>query len=191
MDGSTRRSRLSCCGLYTPTTLSYRRCSNACGSTQRLRAEELRAHVSVLPGVVNTVHVLAEAGVRQTVVTGNIETVGRLKLQAGQLVPPLDPDLGGFGDHGNNRAEVARRAVARLVEAGWAYAGDQCWIVGDTPRDLLCARAIGVRCALVATGRHSASSLAALGADVVINGFEEAEELVSLWNLPDGLHRRF
>lgn len=155
------------------------------------RADELRERVTVLPGVVNTVQVLAEAGVRQTVVTGNVEAVGRLKLDAGQLVPPLDPDLGGFGDHGTNRAEVAGRAVAKLVDAGWVHSGDQCWIVGDTPRDLFCARAIGVRCALVATGRHSASSLAALGADVVINGFEDAEELVSLWNLPDGLHRRF
>lgn len=155
------------------------------------RADELRAHVSVLPGVLRTVQVLAEAGVRQTVVTGNIETVGRIKLEGGQLVPPLDPDLGGFGDHGTDRAQVAAHAVGRLIDAGWVHAADQCWIIGDTPRDLLCARAIGVRCALVATGGHSAESLAALGADVVINGFDEAAELVTLWNLPDGLHSRF
>jgi hypothetical protein len=36
----------------------------------------------------------------------------------------------------------------------------------------------------VATGRHSAESLAALGADVVIDGFEHAQELITLWNLP-------
>jgi phosphoglycolate phosphatase len=148
------------------------------------RSDELRAHVSVLPGVSRTLQVLADAGVRQTVVTGNIESVGRLKLEAGQLIPPIDPDLGGFGDHGEDRAEVAARALDRLVAAGWVHSADQCWIVGDTPRDLLCAQAIGVRCALVATGRHTVESMAALGADVVIDGFSNADELLALWNLP-------
>ena len=148
------------------------------------RADQLHATVSVLPGVLRTLEALATAGVRQTVVTGNVESVGLLKLQAAQLIPPIVPELGGFGDHGRDRAEVARSAVDRLVAAGWVHAPDQCWIVGDTPRDLQCARAIGVRCALVATGRHSADSMAALGADVVIDGFTDAEELISLWNLP-------
>ena len=128
--------------------------------------------------------VLATAGVRQTVVTGNIEAVGMLKLQAAQLIPPIDPALGGFGDHGRSRVEVAERALERLSAAGWSRALDQCWIVGDTPRDLLCARALGVRCALVATGRHSMQSMAQLGADVVIAGFEECEQLIGLWDLP-------
>ncbi|MET0863798.1 MAG: haloacid dehalogenase-like hydrolase [Nakamurella sp.] len=148
------------------------------------RSAELRDHVRVLPGVVRTLEVLAAAGVRQTVVTGNIESVGLLKLQGGQLVPPIDPALGGFGDHGRNRVEVAGRALDRLVAAGWVQALDQCWIVGDTPRDLLCAQALGVRCALVATGRHSMESMGQLGADVVIAGFEHSEQLVKLWNLP-------
>ncbi len=148
------------------------------------RSDELRANVAVLPGVRTTLQTLAAAGVWQTVVTGNIESVGLLKLHAAQLIPPIDPDLGGFGDHGQDRAEVAGRALDRLVAAGWLHAPDQCWIVGDTPRDLLCARAIGVRCALVATGRHSAESLAPLGADLVIDGFENADELITLWNLP-------
>lgn len=148
------------------------------------RSDELRANVAVLPGVRTTLQTLAAAGVRQTVVTGNIESVGLLKLHAAELIPPIDPDLGGFGDHGRDRAEVAGRAMDRLVAAGWLHAPDQCWIVGDTPRDLLCARAVGVRCALVATGRHSSESLAALGADLVIDGFENADELITLWNLP-------
>lgn len=147
------------------------------------RAAELRAGVRVLPGVLDTVRTLAAAGVRQTVVTGNVETVGMLKLSAAQLVPPIDPDLGGFGDHGRDRVEVAGRALDRLVAAGWVRSAEQCWIVGDTPRDLRCAQALGIRCALVATGRHSVESMATLGADVVIAGFDHADDLVELWNL--------
>ncbi|MET0964999.1 MAG: HAD hydrolase-like protein [Nakamurella sp.] len=148
------------------------------------RAAELRAHVRVLPGVLRTLDTLAAAGVRQTVVTGNIESVGLLKLHGGQLIPPIDPALGGFGDHGQNRIEVAGRALDRLTEAGWVRDLEQCWIVGDTPRDLLCAQGLGIRCALVGTGRHSVESMAELGADVVIGGFEQADQLVKLWNLP-------
>jgi phosphoglycolate phosphatase-like HAD superfamily hydrolase len=81
---------------------------------------------------------------------------------------------------------VAGRALNRLAAAGWVHAPSQCWIVGDTPRDLRCARSLGIRCALVATGRHSMQSLAELGADVVITGFEESTELIRLWNLPAG-----
>jgi hypothetical protein len=36
--------------------------------------------------------------------------------------------------------------------SGWHPGLDEVWIVGDTPRDLACARAVGVHCALVATG---------------------------------------
>lgn len=163
----------------TPEVLARHRINTAA------RSDELRARVSVLPGVLETLQLLAGFGVRQTVVTGNVESVGLLKLHAAQLIPPIDPGLGGFGDHGEDRAEVASRALDRLVAAGWVRAHDQCWIVGDTPRDLLCARAMGIRCALVATGRHSSESMAALGADVVINGFTHAHELITLWNLPN------
>ncbi|SDO92394.1 Phosphoglycolate phosphatase, HAD superfamily [Nakamurella panacisegetis] len=148
------------------------------------RIDEFRTKVAPLPGVHATLARLADAGVHQTVVTGNMESIGRLKLQFAGLVPFIDPDLGGFGDLGENRAAVAALAVDRLVAAGWVHNLDQCWIVGDTPRDLACARAIGVRCALVATGRHSLASMAGLGADIVIPGLDQIDALLPLWQLP-------
>ena len=145
------------------------------------RQDQFAAQTSALAGIPAMVHRLAGLGVRQTVVTGNIEAVGRAKLLAAGLVPPIDPELGGFGDHGRTRAEVAGVAVAKLVADGWTSSLDTCWIVGDTPRDAACAAAVGVRCALVATGRHSAASLGALGADVVIENFERTEPLLRHW----------
>ena len=44
-------------------------------------------------------------------------------------------------------------------------------MIGDTPRDIACARADGVRCVAVTTGRYGPEELA--GAD------EELEELLS------------
>ena len=145
------------------------------------RTDEFHDKVRPLPGVAATLARLDLAGVRQTVVTGNIESVGRLKLLAGGLIPPIDPDLGGYGDSGTTRVEVARSALARLVAAGWQQSADQCWIIGDTPRDLACARALGVRCALVGTGMHPAASMAGLGADIVLDSLDTADDLFAGW----------
>lgn len=145
------------------------------------RQQEFSTQTSALPGIRAMVHRLADLGVRQTVVTGNIESVGRIKLQAADLVPPIDPALGGFGDHGTTRAAVAGAAMAKLTADGWPLSPDTCWIVGDTPRDAACAAAIGVRCALVATGRHSTAALATLGADVVLDSFDRPEPLLRQW----------
>lgn len=145
------------------------------------RHDEFAAQTSALTGIPAMLQRLADLGVEQTVVTGNIEAVGRIKLSAAGLMPPIDPDLGGFGNHGTTRAAVAGVAVEKLVASGWQAPLDTCWIVGDTPRDAACARAIGVRCALVATGRHDARSLSTLGADVVIEDFDQADALLRLW----------
>jgi phosphoglycolate phosphatase len=150
------------------------------------RVDELNEKTRPLPGVAELVATLAVAGVRQTVVTGNVESVARLKLRAAGLIPPIEADLGGFGDNGTNRVEVGHIALERLAAAGWQGSLGQCWIVGDTPRDLQCARALGLRCALVGSGRHSTESLAGLGADLVLSSLEDASQLLRLWQFESG-----
>ncbi len=144
------------------------------------RADELGRHVALLPGAGELVGALAEQGVRQTVVTGNLEIPGRLKLDAAGLVPPIDVAVGGFGASGPDRTAVARFALDRLGRAGWAGTPDSAWVVGDTPRDLVCARALGLRCALVATGRHSFEVLAQLEPDLVLPTLEH-DQLRAAW----------
>ena len=147
------------------------------------RLDELRAQTSACPGVDSLLAYLTSAGVRQTVVTGNIAAVARHKLEAAALIPPIDPELGGYGDSGPDRAAVARVALDRLAAAGWKPDLSQVWIVGDTPRDLACARAIGARCALVATGRRALGELAGLGADIVLPDLSEPRALLDRWQL--------
>lgn len=147
------------------------------------RLEDLRAQTSPFPGVPALLATLAGTGVRQTVVTGNIEAVARHKLEAGGLIPPLDLEFGGFGDSAPDRAAVARYALDRLSAAGWSQELDEVWIVGDTPRDLECARAVGVRCALVATGRRGVNELSELGADIVLPDLSDPGPLLDLWEI--------
>lgn len=142
------------------------------------RAEALRASTQALPGVRVLVDALARDGVPQTVVTGNIRSVASAKLLAAELIPPIELATGGFGDSGATRAEVATASLAALFGADWPARAGECWIIGDTPRDLACAQAVGVRCVLVATGRTKVEALQGLGADVVLDGLEAAHLLL-------------
>jgi phosphoglycolate phosphatase len=147
------------------------------------RLGQLQAQTRTYPGVDALVATLAAAGVRQTVVTGNVAAVARHKLEAGGLVPPIELGWGGFGDSAATRPAVARTALDRLSAAGWNPDPGEVWIVGDTPRDLACARAVGVRCALVATGRVPIGELTALGADIVLPDLSDPRPLLDRWRL--------
>jgi phosphoglycolate phosphatase len=147
------------------------------------RLGQLRAQTSTYPGVEALVGKLAAAGVRQTVVTGNLAAIARHKLEAGGLIPPIEPELGGYGESAPNRAAVAQVALDRLSAAGWQPDLGGVWIVGDTPRDLACARAVGVRCALVATGRRTVEELTGLGADIVLPDLSDPRPLLELWQI--------
>jgi phosphoglycolate phosphatase-like HAD superfamily hydrolase len=147
------------------------------------RLDDLRSQTRSYPGVDALLATLAGAGVRQTVVTGNLPAIARHKLEAGGLVPPIDLEFGGFGDSAPDRAAVARIALDRLSRAGWQPDLGEVWIVGDTPRDLACAQAIGVRCALVATGHRTVEELTGLGADIVLPDLADPRPLLSLWQL--------
>jgi phosphoglycolate phosphatase len=147
------------------------------------RIGELRAQTSTYPGVDALLAKLADAGVRQTVVTGNLASIARHKLEAGGLIPPIEPEFGGYGESAPNRAAVAQVALDRLSAAGWQPDLGGVWVVGDTPRDLACARAVGVRCALVATGRRTIEELTGLGADIVLPDLSDPRPLLDLWQI--------
>ena len=147
------------------------------------RLDQLHAQTSAYPGVEAVLTTLAAAGVRQTVVTGNLAAIARHKLEAGGLIPPIELGFGGFGDSAATRADVARVALDRLSAVGWTAGPGEVWIVGDTPRDLACARAVGVRCALVATGRPTMDELAGLGADIVLPDLSDPRPLLDLWQI--------
>ena len=51
---------------------------------------------------------------------------------------------------------------------GETYGVNEVWVIGDTVRDLSCARAAGVRCLLVGTGRGGNPSVRDLGADATV-----------------------
>ena len=145
-------------------------------------ADEVRAVTRALPGAGAAIDALAAREALQTVVTGNVRAAAIAKLGAAGLQQHLRLDLGGYGSDHADRAELVRLALERVGTAsgpGAPVALDDVWVVGDTPRDLACARANGIRCALVATGTYPAGELRDLGADVVVDDLTALDALLS------------
>ena len=128
------------------------------------------ARVEALPGAVALVRQLAADGVGVGLLTGNIEPiaydkVGRIGLGRGVF------PFGAFGSDHADRNELpaigARRAAAHL---GRAVEHADLVVIGDTPLDVACARAVGATAVAVATGHYSADELSE--ADVVLDTLE-------------------
>jgi phosphoglycolate phosphatase len=129
--------------------------------------------VSVYPGVRQLVETLAaRTDVVVGLLTGNIEVGARIKLRPTGLWPHFR--LGAYGSDHADRTRlplVAASRAERLV--GRRFLGADTVIIGDTPRDIGCARAFGATAIAVATGWHSAQDLAAHRPDHVFVDFSD------------------
>lgn len=136
----------------------------------------------VLPGVEAAIDRLATLPhVRQTLLTGNIAPNARTKLAAFGLADRLELGWGAYGDDHVDREALVPFALRRVAEAtGRPIAPADAWVVGDTPRDLSCARAAGARCLLVATGHFTMAQLTPLGAEATLPDLADTERVVAI-----------
>ena len=114
----------------------------------------------VLPGIPELLDWLQSGpGVQLSLVTGNFEPVARLKLGRAGLGAYFPHGQGGFGSDSEDRTDLPRIARKRAGVDGVAHARETTIVIGDTPRDIICARADGVRCLAVATGPYGIDEL--------------------------------
>ncbi len=133
------------------------------------------AHVRAAAGAPAAIAALAGAGLRQSVLTGNIRPLAALKLHAAGLGEHLDLEVGAYGDVHEVRAElvpVARRAAS--LAYGADFADTSTVLVGDTPLDVAAALATGARAVGVATGSFPAAALVSAGAHAVLPDLTDA-----------------
>jgi phosphoglycolate phosphatase len=125
---------------------------------------------SVHPGVRDLLAGLdAIAGVRQTLVTGNVYPNALCKVRAFGLDGFFDVEVGAYGTDHHERDRLVPICLDRVRERrGETYTSSEVWVIGDTPNDLSCARAAGVRCLLVGTGGGGFAAVEALGADAAV-----------------------
>ncbi len=134
------------------------------------------------PGAADVLEDLAATdGVAQSLLTGNIYPNAVVKVRAYGLDRWLDLEIGAYGSDSEDRNRLVPVALERLQRLrGARLAASAVWVVGDTPRDLACARAAGARCLLVATGRYTYADLVGLGADVTLADLSDRSAVVDL-----------
>lgn len=125
------------------------------------------------PGAAPVVAGLATGPHRLALVTGNLEPVARLKLTRAGIGRHFAIGHGGFGSDSEDRSDLPPLARARAAtwNGGAPWPSERTVVVGDTPRDIACARADGAHVIAVTTGPYAAHALA--GADAVIAALAE------------------
>ncbi len=115
--------------------------------------------VRALPGAAELLQELSRRDdFSASVVTGNFEASAMVKLTAAGLVDYVT--RGAYASDSDHRPDLPALAKRRWEEwTGRVIHSDRCVIVGDTPNDLACARANGMKCLLVGTGRYPVEDL--------------------------------
>ena len=139
---------------------------------------------SILPGVENLLDLLTAQLPNPSddlvgLLTGNFERSGWMKVQHFNINHHFS--FGAFGDHHHHRDDVARDAAKLMKQKGISDSDAQAaWIIGDTPADVQCARAIGARVLAVAPGIYSREELEQAQPDQLVDDFSDAQQIVDI-----------
>ncbi|GIW72977.1 MAG: hypothetical protein KatS3mg102_2519 [Planctomycetota bacterium] len=137
----------------------------------------------VLPGVQALLEALEHtAGAVVGLLTGNVTAGARLKLGAAGLAHRFR--FGAYGEEAPDRQGLLEVALGRAARTlGRQPAPSQVVVLGDTPRDVACARAGGARAVAVATGPYDLVALRACEPDHLFADLREtARVLAALCN---------
>ena len=132
----------------------------------------------VLDGVPAILGELSDRSFSTGLLTGNTRAGAKAKLGYYGIFHYFA--FGGFGDLHPRRNDVAREALdAARGAASEAFSAD-VWVVGDTPLDVQCARAIGARVVAVATGGCDADELSACEPDELLNDLADVDRFLAI-----------
>jgi phosphoglycolate phosphatase-like HAD superfamily hydrolase len=147
------------------------------GAAARYPAAQAGSPPRAAPDAARALARLAGAGVTLALLTGNLEPIARAKMAHVGLAGFFAPGEGAFGSDHERRDALVPVAIARARKT--SRCAEPAVVVGDTPRDVACARAGGARCVAVTTGSHAAADL--IGADAVVGDLSGAAEVILAW----------
>jgi phosphoglycolate phosphatase len=141
---------------------------------------ELGGQGRALPGAHDALVTLAaDESIYQTVLTGNLREVARIKLEVFGLDSLLDLEAGAYGNDHQERAELVAIAQERAsIRAGVKFGSNATVLIGDTPNDVAAGLSAGVRVIGVATGKTSIEDLWAAGATWTVNEISTVRKLL-------------
>jgi phosphoglycolate phosphatase len=160
------------------TSANWRRFTTA--FVPRLEQVLPRSDGAILPGISKLLDELeAMEHVAIGLLTGNIAAGAKAKLSHYQLYERFA--FGGYGDDWTDRCDIAVAALeaARLHRNGTWSATEKVIVIGDTPADIKCARAIEAFAVGVATGGASIEELADARPDLLVSDLTDSRDLLS------------
>jgi phosphoglycolate phosphatase len=122
----------------------------------------------LLPGVVPILErCQQEQRVRSCVMTGNCEFTAREKLKHFSLLEHFTDIFS--GDHDAHRDDMARRAKCDLLDRYGQSQIHSLVVIGDTPADVQCGKAIGAETVAVCTGEFDRDQLSKCSPDWIVD----------------------
>jgi phosphoglycolate phosphatase len=152
------------------------------GTIEKMKAmylEFLREEINnpwkkMKPGIAELLALLKDDAKPLGLLTGNLEDGAGIKLKPFGLNKYFMD--GAFGSDHEERDELLPIAIKKFSRKGLAFSPTDCIVVGDTPRDVRCAKIYSALSVAVATGPYSKEELLRTEADIVLESFEEAEK---------------
>jgi phosphoglycolate phosphatase len=130
------------------------------GYERRLTGSLGRRTGAVLPNVRAILERLrGRSDVYSALLTGNTRAGAEAKLRHYGLAEFFEG--GAFADGADDRPAIARGALAEAQRILGMVSPDRVYVIGDTPHDVACGKAIGARVVAVATGGYSREQLSA------------------------------
>lgn len=136
---------------------------------------------SPLPGVKELLIALKSKNIPLGILSGNVEDIAWSKIENAGLIDYFQ--FGGFGDEAFKRVdliEIARVKAEKVLNKNLEI--KDFVIVGDTPKDIKCARDGGIKVIAVATGIYSYEDLEIEKPDLLLKSMEEKEKVLDFLN---------
>lgn len=120
---------------------------------QKLPASLVEKHGRLLPHVQETLEwIRKDPGTTSLLLTGNCEVAALAKLRYFGIEKEFDYAHSAFGEISEFRDDLSQALWEKVRKADPAVTPEQLIVIGDTPHDITCAQAIGVRSLIVLKG---------------------------------------
>jgi len=145
--------------------------------------EHLEIHLprhdgALLPGILKLLEALRDrSDCIIGLLTGNLERGAQLKLTHYGVWDFFE--FGAYADDSHDRNQLGHFAKSRALEKhGIAFEPESIFILGDTPRDIECAKAIGAHAVAIATGNYTVEELEKHGPEFLFTDLGDTDEII-------------
>lgn len=145
--------------------------------TRYFEEHENEVNPEILPGVLKILKRLELEKTPIGVLTGNVEEIAWIKLERASIRDFFD--FGAFGDKAFKRVELVEQARQNAEKALMkSFKITDFTIVGDTPKDIQCAKDAGIKVLAVSTGIYPFEELVDEKPDLIIHSLEDEDKVI-------------